>query len=135
MSVLKMKYCIVCKIPFEQRNSLERVCSMSCAIEYKNSLSTTIKKRKPIKKVSDKMAVNLREYKKVRVEFLALHPNCQANLKDCTKVATQIHHKKSRIGSLLTDATHFLAVCHSCHHYIELHPIEAKKLKLSLDRF
>jgi hypothetical protein len=27
---------------------------MSCAIEYKNSLSTTTKKRKPIKKVSDK---------------------------------------------------------------------------------
>ena len=130
-----MKYCIVCKHPFEQRNSLERVCSMSCAIEYKNSLSTTIKKRKPIKKVSDKMAINLREYKKVRTEFLTLHPNCQANLKDCSKVATQIHHQCGRIGKLLNNSAYFLAVCHNCHHWIELHPVEAKEKGFSLDRF
>lgn len=129
---IKTKFCKVCKIGFKPSFALQMVCSNKCGNDYKNR---TIKKHTTIKKVSDKMAVNLREYKKVRTEFLTLHPNCQANLKNCTKVATQIHHKKARIGSLLTDATHFLAVCHSCHHWIELHPLESKELNLSLERY
>lgn len=129
-----MKYCIVCQHPFNPSNSLVRICSPKCAIEYKNSLSTTTKKRKPIKKVSDKMAINLREYKKVRVEFLKTYPLCKANLQGCTRLSTQVHHKKGRVGDLLTDTTHFLSVCHNCHHWIELHPVEAKEKGFSLQR-
>lgn len=131
----KQKTCIVCKVPFTPSNSLQRVCQYKCQIEYKNSLSTTIKKIKPIKKVSSKMAIELRKYKGIRTDFLKRWPLCKANLQGCTRLSTQIHHKKGRIGELLTDSTHFLAVCHSCHHYIETHPLEAKELNLSLERY
>lgn len=139
LRTIKIKYCKVCKIGFKQRISYDRFCSPSCKIKYLNTLkSKTPEKgviRKPIKKVSKKMVTELQKYKFKRTEFLETYPICQAKLQGCTKGSTQIHHKKGRIGDLLTDTTHFLAVCHSCHHWIELHPLESKELNLSLERY
>lgn len=95
----------------------------------------TDKKPKRINPVSEKLAANLKVYKTVREEFLARHPICQAKISGCTKEAVQIHHKKGRIGELLTDNRYFLAVCHNCHHHIELNPVEAKQNGWSLDRY
>jgi hypothetical protein len=33
-------------------------------------------------------------------------------------MATQIHHKRGRVGSLLTDQRYFMAVCNDGHHWI-----------------
>jgi hypothetical protein len=41
---------------------------------------------------------------------------------------------KGRIGNLLTDTSHFLAVCRQCHSWIEEHPTEAKELGFSKSR-
>ena len=52
----------------------------------------------------------------------------------CTTHSTDVHHMKGRIGPLLTDTKFFLAVCRSCHTWIEEHPKEAKELGYSISR-
>jgi hypothetical protein len=73
-------------------------------------------------------------YSVLRVVFLKQHPNCKCNLPGCTGVATQVHHMAGRVGELYLDTTKWLPVCHHCHHWVELHPEEAKELGFSLNR-
>lgn len=88
------------------------------------------KKASPISK---KMRETLDEYGKKRVAFLIVHPTCQARLVGCTKDATDVHHKAGRGENHLKIST-WLAVCRSCHTWIELNPAEAKELGFSESR-
>lgn len=90
-------------------------------------------KVKPIKKVSAKRAAQEREYKKLRKEYLKVHPICEAALPQCSKVATDIHHKAGRGKHLLNTDT-WMASCRNCHTYIETHPAESKERGFSLSR-
>ena len=101
---------------------------------YKAKKSAKPKRQAKIKPLSDKRAKRNREYLKLRKSFLETFPECQAKLSGCTHEATQVHHKCGRIESLLNDTTYWLAVCHSCHTWIELNPVKAKELGLSLSR-
>lgn len=92
------------------------------------------KPRKKIANRSNKRASQERDYSKLRVVFLTENSDCQAQLDGCAGEATEVHHKKGRIGSLLTDTAYFLAVCRYCHDWIENNPIKAKQLNLSLNR-
>lgn len=87
-----------------------------------------------MRQISKKQSANLRIYKKVREKYLSDNPNCQAKLIICSYDATEIHHKKGRIGNLLQDDNYFLAVCRSCHRWIEENPAKSKELGLSLSR-
>lgn len=87
-----------------------------------------------MRKVSKKQSANLRQYKKVRESYLEYNHDCEAKLSDCSYEATEIHHKKGRIGNLLQDDTYFLAVCRNCHRWIEEHPKESKELGFSKSR-
>lgn len=91
-------------------------------------------KHKPIPKVSAKQMKRLAEYRKVRDEFMKLHPTCQAKLSGCTIKASDLHHSKGRTGDLLTDKRYFKALCRKCHGYVETHPEQAKELGLSDSR-
>lgn len=82
------------------------------------------KKPKPILKVSVKRAKENKEYSHLRSMYLEMFPVCE--VENCNNKSTQIHHKKGRIGSLLTDVEYFLCVCDVCHKYIELNPVLAK---------
>jgi hypothetical protein len=73
-------------------------------------------------------------YLKKRRIFMEQYKTCQAKLFNCTILSTDLHHKKGRVGDLLTDERYFLAVCRSCHDYIEAHPIIAKENGFSLNR-
>jgi hypothetical protein len=53
----------------------------------------------------------------------------------CWRDASQIHHKKGRIGELLLDERYWMSVCHKCHDYIEKHPEWAKEKGYSLNRY
>ena len=86
----------------------------------------------PIKKVSNKRKVDNKEYLKVRKVFLESSIYCQ--VKGCKELATEVHHKKGRIGKLLTDISYFLGVCRECHSKIELEPLWAKENGYSLNR-
>lgn len=81
---------------------------------------------------SAKRAKQEREYANLRKVYLFTHPTCEVI--GCGCEATEVHHKKGRVGDLLTDERFFLAVCRSHHNYIELHPIEAKEQGYSLNR-
>lgn len=95
---------------------------------------TESKAKKSIKKQSDKQKAATKEYNKLRKIYLAAHPKCEVGAKDCTKQATEVHHKAGRVGKKLTDAKGFLAVCHSCHVFIENNPVKAKQAGYSKPR-
>ncbi len=101
---------------------------------YSKNPSKTPKQRTPIKKISDKRKKEMPIYDKRRLAFLSLHKFCQANLPECTKLATEVHHKKGRVGDDYLNVSTWLAACSSCHKWIEMHPIEAKELGLSESR-
>ena len=101
---------------------------------YKSNPPDKPKQKVPVKKISDKRKKEMSVYDKRRLAFLALHKWCQAALPECTKLATEVHHKKGRVGDNYLDMTSWLAACHSCHHWIEHHPEKAKELGLSESR-
>ena len=88
---------------------------------------------KRIAPVSRKMRTKMDEYSKRRLAFLAIHNRCQASLVECTGHATEVHHKAGRGENHLNMST-WLAVCRSCHQYIENNPVEAKEMGLSETR-
>lgn len=97
-----------------------------------SELKKTHVKLKPVRiaQVSKKQASKNREYLKVRLEFLNANQFCAC----CPSYATDVHHKKGREGTLLTDIRFFLPVCRRCHNYIEEHPEWAKRKGYSQDR-
>ena len=77
-------------------------------------------KAKPIPPRSQKRSKEERLYEAKRIIFIQEHPMCEAHISGiCTEYATEVHHKKGRIGDDLLDETHWLALCHMCHDYIE----------------
>jgi hypothetical protein len=73
-------------------------------------------------------------YSILREQYMKHHPHCEAHLAGCAINACDIHHKKGRVGNLFLDDTEFLAVCRTCHGWIETHPKEAKLLNFSKSR-
>ena len=86
-----------------------------------------------MKQKSRKMQHIDAKYSKLRRVFLTDYPMCQAALTSCTQRSTDIHHKKGR-GKYHNDVITWLSVCRTCHNWIELNPIEAEELKLSIKR-
>ena len=77
-------------------------------------------KAKPIPPRSQKRSKEERLYAAKRIIFIQEHPMCEAHISGiCTEYAAEVHHKKGRIGDDLLDETHWLALCHMCHEYIE----------------
>jgi hypothetical protein len=85
-------------------------------------------KRSPLKRRSKKRSKQEAEYSKLRLLYLTKNYFCEARLPACSLTATDIHHKKGRVNEDLTDNTEWMAVCRSCHNWIETHPIEATEL-------
>jgi hypothetical protein len=94
----------------------------------------SIDKPKSISPVSKKRQVEMDEYSKKRLAFLALHNNCQAKLVGCTGKATDIHHSKGRVGDNYLNISTWFALCRACHSYLETNPEEAKELGFSESR-
>lgn len=60
-----------------------------------------------------------KKYKKERDKFMGEHPFCEARLEGCGFRATDCHHKKKRRGDDLFNPEYFMALCRSCHNFIE----------------
>jgi hypothetical protein len=80
-----------------------------------------------------KRAAQNRLYAKLRREFLASRPRCE-HPNNCQSAATEVHHRKGRVGALLLDETHWSALCHDCHVHVTEHPREAIALGISESR-
>jgi hypothetical protein len=73
------------------------------------------------------------EYSVLRMAYMYTNSMCQAHLPNCTNEATDVHHKSGR-GINYLDTSTWMAVCRTCHSWIELHPLKAKALGYSTDR-
>lgn len=87
-------------------------------------------KRVAVKKVSKKMAGYLREYSKLRKQFLLENPNCR---KYPELAATDIHHSRGR-GKYLLDTTTWIPLSRKAHIEVEGNPDLAKAEGFSLER-
>lgn len=83
--------------------------------------------------MSKKRAAQNRLYMKLRREYLDANPRC-ASPWDCRNAATEIHHKRGRVGALLLDVTTWLGLCAPCHHRATVNPAEAIEAGVSESR-
>lgn len=72
---------------------------------------------KPIKKVSDKHKVELAVYSKLAKKFKEENPLCQAKLKNCQKITSDVHHKSGR-GNNLNNVETWMPICRNCHTHL-----------------
>ena len=93
-----------------------------------------IEKPKSISPVSKKRQGEMDTYSKLREAFLVVKPRCEAKLVGCTGISTDVHHKAGRVGDNYLKVGTWLAVCRSCHRFIEDNPEAAKELGLSESR-
>ena len=90
----------------------------------------TIKRKKPLRRVSPKHAKELRLYSKLAKEYKMEHCYCEAKISPhCTFHTTDIHHVMGR-GKYLNVPSLFLGVCRACHDYLHQHPSEARSKNL-----
>lgn len=123
---VKLKNCNGC-------NQLKHIWKSHGKEKYCKECWYSMEPPKKISPVSKKMRETMDEYSKKRAAFLVVHSKCQAKLVGCTGEATDVHHKAGRGENHLKIST-WLAVCRSCHSWIELNPLEAKELGLSESR-
>jgi len=136
--ISKKKICEECKKESyiwssKTGRKLCKQCSSNTGVA-KLSIKPTAK-AKPIPARSQKRSKEERLYSGKRVIFLQENPMCQAHLPGiCTKHATEVHHKKGRIGELLLNILFWLGVCHACHEWIENNREEAMEKGFSIKR-
>jgi hypothetical protein len=136
--IAKQKICAGCnKLSYIWKSKggvkLCKQCSTNTGVA-KLSIKPTAKS-KPIPPRSQKRSKEERLYSGKRVIFLQENPMCQAHLPGiCTKHATEVHHKKGRIGELLLNILLWLGVCHACHEWIENNREEAMEKGFSIKR-
>jgi hypothetical protein len=98
----------------------------SCGNARRKAERMQVKKKTPIRKVSDKREAQLNMYAPIRERFL-LGRWCAVHGKPC--LPTEIHHSKGRYGycdieaqekgiPALLDVRYFVAVCSSAHREI-----------------
>ena len=77
-----------------------------------------------VNRISIKRAKQTADYLRIRHQWLKVHDVCEAPM--CQGKATEIHHKRGRIGELLCDTRHWVALCSHCHRWIHEHPKAAR---------
>lgn len=85
---------------------------------------------KPMRARSVKRAAQERTYRALRRPFLEANPWCQFPT-GCGQPATELHHRRGRVGALLTDDRYWSALCHEHHAWTTGHPAEAYRLGVS----
>lgn len=80
-----------------------------------------MKPRKPLRRTSTARSRQLREYRKVKSEFLDVHFACFRCKTFVPRPDRQNHHYFGRIHGLLTYVPGFRMVCAECHTWIENH--------------
>jgi hypothetical protein len=87
-------------------------------------------KRSPIRRVSPQRAAEQRIYTKRRRVFLAERERCEWPL-GCEQAATEVHHRRGRVGALYLAVEHWSALCHDHHTHCTQNPAEAYALGIS----
>ena len=93
--------------------------------------SALLKAGGQIRHRSVKRSKQEREYVRLRDAYMAGHPLCEL----CGEAPSrELHHRRGRVGSDLTNADHFAALCSPCHRFATERPAEAIRLGISEPR-
>lgn len=131
-----MKVCSGCKKPsvIWKSEGRDKYCRQCWSCHNPSKVGQTSKPRSTkLAPRSSRQSKKEALYAILRKAYLKDHNMCEAHLPDCGTYATDIHHKAGR-GVYFLDSTTYMAVCRSCHQWIELHPIEAKQMNFSVER-
>lgn len=80
-------------------------------------------KRSRINPVSKKRQAENVIRKRLRNRLLEERPWCEARIKGCTRVATDLHEIMTRArGGSITDENNILCLCRNCHAFITVEP-------------
>lgn len=101
------------------------------SIEGQEMIIKSSKKAK-MYSTSSKQSKRLKEYNRLRLEFLNKNENQICPITGGK--TTEIHHKKGRIGKLLNDTRYWIALSREGHIKVELNPKWAKEYGYSLSR-
>lgn len=86
--------------------------------------------RSKMRPISPKRAREARAYTVLRRDYLTAHPRCEFP-GGCVQPATEIHHKRGRVGALFLDVSHWSALCHDHHAFLTVHPAIAYEMGMS----
>lgn len=104
------------------------LCS-SCNKSRRDKENSKPKVVKQVKKVSEKRADELKEYPKLKKQFLAFKNACELRLPGCFISATEIHHNSMSAKDFLNTDT-WRAICRNCHKKLETEmPAEERRKK------
>jgi hypothetical protein len=79
---------------------------------------TNVKRHKRLRYTSSRRAVQLKEYNRLKKDWIWAHPVCDI----CkAKPTAHVHHRAGRIGNQLNSTADWLAVCIDCHQKIHSH--------------
>src|SRR5678815_1206796 len=80
---------------------------------------------KRIRRVSPRQAERLKEYAKVKRQWLKTWWKCAR--RGCRVGAIHIHHKRGRAGKLLLATEYWIPLCAGCHEWVHRNPEAARK--------
>lgn len=111
-------YCTIegCSSPKEGNTSFCATHNQEMRKAERNSAKVKI--QKPVNKVSEQRADEIKLYPKKKKAFLEFKSACEVKLNGCTVSATDIHHCSTSANDFLNEDT-WTAVCRSCHMKIE----------------
>jgi hypothetical protein len=102
---------------------------------------TPLKRGKRMRQRSTAKALRDDHYKRLRAEFLALEENEWCPVADSGLLhervrqrATEVHHKRGRVGKFYLDVSTWLAVSREGHQWIERHRAAARDRGWHLSR-
>ena len=134
---MKLKECSVCHHPVYLWKANPKLCK-TCWLKIKPSKQRSQdelnsipekqnKSSKPIKNLSDKKLIELKEYRIVRDRYLKENPVCE--FEGCSSREVELHHKKPRAYHLC-DISVFMSVCRRHHTWIHDNDKEAREIGL-----
>jgi hypothetical protein len=134
---MKLKECSSCKKMIVLWKANPKLCK-TCWLKIKpskqrslpepNSIPAKLNKSStPIKNVSDKKLIELKEYRIVRDRYLKENPVCE--FEGCGSREVELHHKKPRAYHLC-DISVFMSVCRRHHTWIHDHDAESREMGL-----
>lgn len=87
------------------------------------------RKTMPIKPISAKRAVELREYQKEKKLWLKEHRCCErcGSHTDTNHVVIDLHHVRGRVGKLLRAQHFWMPLCRQCHNWVHENPTPARE--------
>lgn len=124
---------MICEFPLCTRHPQ----SNGYCISHRIYSNTPVEKKqpKPIAQKSEKRKVEDKEYKKMVKEMLDEDDRCEMKTPVCTGKAQGLHHTQKRSPNNLLNRKKCKRSCNACNLWVELNPLDAIDLKLSVSKF